>query len=42
LSGYAKGFCLRDNVVFYIESTSGSYTYTSDGKSFMKIMLKKA
>ena len=42
LSGYAKGFCLRDNVVFYIESTSSSYSYASDGKSFMKIMLKKA
>lgn len=41
LSGYAKGFCLRNNVVFYIESTSSSYSYASDGKSFMKIMLKK-
>ena len=41
LSGYAKGFCLRDNVVFYIESTSSSYSYTSDGKDIMKVMLKK-
>ena len=41
LSGYAKGFCLRNNVVFYIESVSHSTSYTKDGKDFMNIMLKK-
>jgi len=41
LSGAAEGFCLRKNIVFYIRSASTSYLYASDGKSFMKIMLKK-
>jgi hypothetical protein len=41
LSGYAKGFCLRNNIVFYIESVSNSYNYASDGKEFMNIMIKK-
>jgi len=41
LSGYAKCFCLRNNIVFYIESVSNSYNYASDGKEFMNIMIKK-
>lgn len=41
LSGYAEGLCLRNNVVLYVKSSSGSYSYTSDGKDFMNLMLKK-
>ena len=40
LSGYAKGFCVRNNIVLYIESVSSSYSYASDGKKFMKMMLE--
>ncbi|GEM_PF-5584531 len=39
LSGYAEGFCLRSNVVFYVRSSSTSYS--NEGKSFMKMMTKK-
>ncbi len=41
LSGSVEGLCLRNNVIFYIESASTSYEYASDGKEFMKIMLNK-
>lgn len=41
LSGFAEGLCLRNNILFYIRSTSSSYDYASDGKNFMKLMLKK-
>ena len=41
LSGYAEGFCVRNNIVLYVKSASGSYSYASDGKKFMKIMLGK-
>jgi hypothetical protein len=41
LSGAVEGLCLRENIVFYTRSSSTSYDYASDGKSFMKIMLKK-
>ena len=41
LSGSVEGLCLRNNVVFYVESASTSYEYASDGKEFMGIMLKK-
>ena len=41
LSGYAEGFCVRNNVVLYVESTSSSCSYTGDGKKFMNMMLKR-
>jgi len=41
LSGYAKGFCVRNNVVLYVKSVSSSFDYTGDGKKFMKMMLEK-
>jgi len=41
LSGYAEGFSFRNNIILYVKSTSSSYSYTSDGKKFMKIMLEK-
>lgn len=41
LSGYSEGICLRNNIVFYVKSVSSSTSYKSDGKEFMKIMLKK-
>ena len=41
LSGYSKGFCVRNNIVLYMESVSSSYSYTNDGKFFMNIMIKK-
>jgi len=41
LSGATEGLCLRKNIVFYIRSSSTSYSYASDGKDIMKVMLKK-
>ncbi|MFA5070915.1 MAG: hypothetical protein WC511_00920 [Candidatus Pacearchaeota archaeon] len=41
LAGSAEGYCLRNNIVFYVESISSSFLYASDGKDFMKIMLEK-
>lgn len=41
LTGSAEGYCLRNNIVFYIKSGSSSFMYASDGKDFMGIMLKK-
>ncbi|MDO8623245.1 MAG: hypothetical protein Q7R52_03280 [archaeon] len=40
LAGSAEGVCLRNNVVFYVRSSS-VYSYTNYGKDFMNIMLKR-
>ncbi len=41
LAGSANGLCLRNNIVFYVESASNSFMYASDGKDVMVSMLKK-
>ena len=41
ISGATEGLCLRKNVVFYTKSASSSWSYASDGKDFMSIMLSK-
>jgi hypothetical protein len=41
LSGAVTGLCWRSNIVFYVRSSSTSYDYASNGKEFIKIMLKK-
>ena len=41
LAGSAEGLCLRNNIVFYVKSSSSSFLYASDGKDFMNKMLKK-
>ena len=40
-SGYAEGYCLRNNLVIYLKSSSSSFFYVSDFKDYLKIILNK-
>lgn len=40
-SGYAEGYCLRNNIVIYLKSSSSSFFYVSDLKNYFNIILNK-
>ena len=40
-SGYAEGYCLKNNIVVYIKSSSSSFMYVSSLKEFKRIILNK-